>query len=454
MTLRNLQGSVSQIRFRLLRLLMQAFALVVLLTFVLLFGLFLFVGIDDAVRFGAAITLGKPLQSYYIGHRGWDGVGEMLDPLKTGDPITEKEWQYALLLDSHDTVLIDKGRTDTALVGQTYVPGERDRRVPLTYNGQTIGYLINESGAFRLSPRYLGILAPVIGISFFTGALTLIIGFLLMRRFIDPLADVIGAAQAVAAGDLTTRVPDRVRGSDDMQSLIDSFNHMADALERNDTERRNFLADIAHELRTPLTVIRGRLEGILDGVYATDESHIAPVLEETYVLERLVEDLRLLTLAESRQLHFDKQSIQLSDLAERAVDLFRAEADEKEIHILVKVEADVPTVTADPQRVGQVIGNLISNALRYVPANGTVLVTVSRAEAQARLSVSDNGPGVPEEALPKLFDRFWRGDKSRARAEGGAGLGLAIARQLIEAQGGKITAANVPGGGLEVTFVL
>jgi two-component system OmpR family sensor kinase/two-component system sensor histidine kinase BaeS len=454
MTQPELQGSVSQIRFRLLRLLMQAYALVVLLTFVLLIGLFLFVGIDDAIRFGAAVTLGKPLQSYYIGHGSWEGIGDTLEPLITGDLITEREWQYVLLLDSSDIVLIDRGRTDSALVGQTYTLGERDRRVALTYNGQTIGFLITQAGAFRVSPRYLGILAPTIGISFFTGALTFIIGFLLMRRFVDPLADVIGAAQAVAAGDLTTRVPDRVRGSDDMQSLVDSFNHMADALERNDTERRNFLADIAHELRTPLTVIRGRLEGILDQVYPSDEAHVAPVLEETYVLERLVEDLRLLTLAESRQLHFDKQPVQLGDLAERAVDLFRAEADEKEINLSVAVEADMPTVTADPQRVGQVIGNLISNALRYVPANGSVLVTVSKAGTGARLSVRDNGPGVPEEALPKLFDRFWRWDKSRVRAEGGAGLGLAIARQLVEAQGGKITAATVAGGGLEVTFVL
>lgn len=454
MTQRDLRSSIGQIRFRLLRLLMQAFALVVLLTFLLMLGLFLFVGIDDAIRFGAAITLGRPLQGFYVGRGSWEGIDAVLAGQNNQEPFTQREWENVLLLDAQDKVLIDQGRTDTDLVGQVYVFGERDRRIPITHGSQVVGYLIVKTGAFRLSPRYFGILVPVIGISFFTGGLTLIIGFLLMRRFVDPLADVIGAARAVAAGDLTTRVPDRVQGSDDMQTLIDSFNHMANALERSDTERRNFLADIAHELRTPLTVIRGRLEGILDQVYPSDEEHIAPVLEETYVLERLVEDLRLLTLAESRQLHFDKRAVDLDELAERAVDLFRAEADEKQIDLSVVVEPDVPAVEADPQRVGQVIGNLISNALRYVPAKGSVVVMVGKTDEHARLSVRDNGPGVPEEALPKLFDRFWRGEKSRTRAEGGAGLGLAIARQLIEAQGGKIMATNVPGGGLEVTFVL
>jgi signal transduction histidine kinase len=229
---------------------------------------------------------------------------------------------------------------------------------------------------------------------------------------------------------------------------------MAGALERNDRERRDLLADIAHELRTPLTVIRGKLEGIVDGVYPADESHVAPVLEETYVLEKLVEDLRLLTLAEMRQLHFDHEAVDLNDLAGRAADLFSAEAAEKSVTIGLDTEPSLPTVTADPQRVAQVIGNLLSNALRYVPEGGRITITTRRISEGVELAISDNGPGVPESDLPKLFDRFWRGEKSRSRAAGGAGLGLAIARQLIEAQGGRITASNDPEGGLRVAFVL
>jgi signal transduction histidine kinase len=193
---------------------------------------------------------------------------------------------------------------------------------------------------------------------------------------------------------------------------------------------------------------------MVDGVYPADEAHVAPVLEETYVLERLVEDLRLLTLAETRQLHFEREPVDLGDLAERAADLFGAEAAEKGITITVRVEPDLAAVNADPQRVGQVIGNLLSNALRYVPERGQVEVAVQRSNGSVELAVSDNGPGVAESDLPHLFDRFWRSDKSRARSEGGAGLGLAIAKQLVEAQAGTITASNVPGGGLRVVFRL
>ncbi|MBI2976323.1 MAG: sensor histidine kinase, partial [Chloroflexi bacterium] len=197
-----------------------------------------------------------------------------------------------------------------------------------------------------------------------------------------------------------------------------------------------------------------RLEGIVDGVYPADNAHVAPVLEETYLLERLVDDLRLLTLAESRQLHFDLKPVDLGEEAERTRALFEAEAAEKGIVLTVRAEPGLPPVNADPQRVEQVVGNLLSNALRYVPSKGRVAIEVRRAAQGVELAVTDDGPGVPEADLPKLFDRFWRSEKSRGRAAGGAGLGLAIARQLVEAQGGTIAAANVPGGGLRVSFVL
>ncbi|MEK7328184.1 MAG: HAMP domain-containing sensor histidine kinase, partial [Chloroflexota bacterium] len=172
------------------------------------------------------------------------------------------------------------------------------------------------------------------------------------------------------------------------------------------------------------------------------------------LLERLVDDLRLLTLAETGQLHFDRQQVDLSELAQQAADLFAAEASEKGVAITVQAASDLPAVSADPQRLSQVIGNLISNALRYAPAGGRVTITARSVTGGAELTVSDNGPGVPEADLPRLFDRFWRGEKSRSRAGGGAGLGLAIARQLVEAQGGTIAASNVPGGGLRVAFIL
>ncbi len=457
----DLHHSVRQIRRRLFLLLMQAFGAVVLLTIALL--LVLVGGLLGGVQRGRFSRfmppVGEEVRAYYLGRGGWAGIEAVLPQENAAaHRFGRDNWRGLLLLDEAGRVLIDEGRADTARVGQVYALDAGDGQFPLIVNNKQVGALVIPMAG--LMPEALGLellagLAVPLGvISFFTGGLTLLIGLLLVRRVVAPLADVVAAAHAVAAGDLSTRV--RVSGPSDLRSLSDSFNHMAEALERSDRERRDLLADIAHELRTPLTVIRGRLEGIVDGVYSADEAHVAPVLEETYVLERLVEDLRLLTLAESRQLHFDRQLIDLGELAERAADLFGAEAEEKSIHLSVRADADAPTVVADPQRVGQVIGNLLSNALRYGPQDGEVTINVRRADSPGRvaLAVRDNGPGVPDADLPKLFDRFWRGEKSRGRGTGGGGLGLAIARQLVEAQGGVIAAANLPGGGLEISFVL
>lgn len=455
MTAPDPQTSARQIRRRLFQLLLQALGLVVALTVALLLTVFV-LAVGDATRTGVFLRppANRALEGYYLGRGSWEGVEAVV-------PLTAQEsgdggrlWRATLLLDNAGRILLDGGRADTPLVGRVYTARSGDLRFPLQARGETVGALILTTDRPWLEAFAVGagLLVPVVALSVPLSLLTVVIGFLLARRFVDPLADVIAAAQAVAGGALSTRVP--VRGPGDLRALTDSFNHMAAALERSDRERRELLADVAHELRTPLTVMRGKLEGIVDGVYPADEDHVASVLAETYTLERLVEDLRTLTLAETRQLHFDRRPVELGELAERAAGLFSAEADEQSLTLTVDVEPGLPMVEADPQRVSQVIGNLLGNALRYVPAGGRVAVTVRRAAGGVELAVADTGPGVPEADLPHLFDRFWRGEKSRTRAAGGAGLGLAIARQLIEAQGGTITAENVTGGGLRVAFVL
>jgi signal transduction histidine kinase len=248
-------------------------------------------------------------------------------------------------------------------------------------------------------------------------------------------------------------VPVQAR-NDDLSALSDHFNHMANELERSDTERRNMLADIAHELRTPLTILRGRLEGILDGVYPADDAHIAPALEETYLLERLVEDLRLLALAEANQLRFELKPVRLDELSETIMGLFSAQAAEKNVQLNLEAEPDLPEVHVDPQRFQQVIGNLIDNALRYTPEGSSIELAIHKQNKSVTLTVADSGSGIPEDELPHVFDRFWRSEKSRARATGGAGLGLSIARRLVEAQGGKISAHNRQPRGFEVQISL
>ena len=442
------------IRLRLFLLLVRAFGGMVVLTVVLLLVAFAVVAGTEAWRPGVNLLVGEPLQAYYLGHGSWQGVESVGGLVSHGfSAEVSQAWGQLIVLDPAGRIVLDGGRADTARMGQVYQLQPNDLSSPLTVNGDTVGVLgIVHRSRFESLRLLLELLFPLTIISFFTGGLTLFIGLLLMRRVVTPLADVIGAAQSVAAGDLTTRV--EVRGPDDLRGLSESFNHMADALERSDRERRALLADVAHELRTPLTVIRGRLEGIVDGIYPADEAHVAPVLGETYVLERLVEDLRQLTLAETRQLPFDRQDTDVGEIAARAVDLFSAEAAEAGIALSAQLEPDLPRVTADPQRVGQVIGNLLSNALRYTPRGGQVKLYAEKAVQGVRVAVTDTGEGIAAADLPHIFDRFYRGEKSRARASGGAGLGLAIAKAWVQAMGGDIGLESTLGLGSRFWFTL
>jgi two-component system OmpR family sensor kinase/two-component system sensor histidine kinase BaeS len=449
-------NSIQSIRRRLLLLLLRAFGIVVFLTVVLIL-------LVSAVSIGTN-TRRNPfylqptaiiLETYYLGHGSWDGVQAVLEErTNTSIRALRPDWEQTILLDASGEVVLDHGIANSPRVGIIYTPLPDELGIPLAVNGQPIGILIMVRGT---PPRPWQLIFPLLGpatvISIFLGILTLVIGLLLMRRMINPLSEVIAASQAVSQGDLTARVPVDAR-NDDLSALSDHFNHMAEELERADLQRRNLFADIAHELRTPITILRGRLEGILDGVYSPDEANIAPALEETYLLERLVEDLRLLALAEANQLRFDMKPVRLSELTETILGLFSAQAGERNVQLYLEAEADLPEVMVDPQRFQQVVGNLIDNALVYTPEGSTVEISIHRKENNVELSVSDGGPGIPEDEIAHVFDRFWRGEKSRARSTGGAGLGLSIARQLVEAQGGRITARNRTPQGFEVSIVL
>jgi signal transduction histidine kinase len=448
--------SIASIRRRLLLLLLRAFGIVVFLTVILILVvaavvIFRNTGTDPIFRTPTAMIL----ESYYLGHGSWEGVEIVLaENTNTYIRALRPDWDRATLVDENGIVIIDHGSTDTQNVGIIFSPANNESSQPLSISGVVIGTLWIDRGT---SPRIVqlisSLIVPTAIISIILGILTLVIGLLLMRRMINPLSEVIAAAQAVSQGDLTARVPVGAR-DDDMTALSIHFNNMADELERADNQRRNLLADIAHELRTPLTILRGRLEGILDGVYTADEAHIAPALEETYLLERLVEDLRLLALADANQLRLELKAINLNELVETILGIFSAQAAERGVKLSLETEPDLPEVYVDPQRFQQVVGNLIDNALRYTPANSSVDITIHSNPDNVILSVTDWGPGIPDEELDHVFDRFWRGEKSRARSTGGTGLGLSIARQLIEAQGGQIEARNRSPYGFEVLVTL
>jgi signal transduction histidine kinase len=429
----------------LLILLTRAFVLVLFLS------LFFFLAVFSYFLTSPSSNFSPPffgvLQGYYIGHGSWDGVESAFES------NSELKSLRAILLDKEQRIILDRRPGSVSTAGSSYEIQHGDIIFPLHVQGEKIGSLAISSLSVQARLDLArGVIFPAGIVSSILAFFLVVVAILLIRRYINPLADVIYAARAVADGKFDTRISSE--GPQDLRSLSDSFNEMAVSLERNDRERRDMLADIAHELRTPLTIIRGRLEGIVDGIYSADSGQVSLALEQTYLLERLVDDLRLLTLAETRQLPFEKKNVDLAQLAQRAIDMFSAQAREKNISLSLKKGSGDFTTELDPQRTEQVIGNLIGNTLRYIPQGGKVWLNLEKTAESIRLFVNDNGPGVPAEDLPFLFDRFWRKDKSRTRASGGTGLGLAITKQLVEAQGGTISARNLDKGGLQIQIIL
>ncbi len=264
-----------------------------------------------------------------------------------------------------------------------------------------------------------------------------------VRRTVEPIAEVMEAADRVAAGDYSARV--EPRGTGEASGLARSFNAMTERLATNETRRTELLADVAHELRTPLSVIRGNVEGMLDGVYPIDADRLRPILEEAVVMDRLLDDLRTLSTAEAGALRLHRETVDAAGLVEDAVTAFAGRASDRG----VRLEARTTPVLleADPVRLGEVLANLVSNALRHTPSGGSVVVTAGPAgEGDARFEVTDTGSGIPADELAHVFERFVRSPES-----GGTGLGLAIAKRLVEAHGGTIEAFS-EGGGTTIRF--
>jgi signal transduction histidine kinase len=268
-----------------------------------------------------------------------------------------------------------------------------------------------------------------------------------LRLLALPLRDLIDAAQRVEAGDLTPRV--RQRGPRELRALARAFNSMLDRLLRSERQRRQLLADVTHELRTPVAVLQGNLEGMLDGVYPADAEHLTPLLEETRMLARLIDDLRTLSLAESGVLVLHREPTDLGILVGEVAAAFRAQAESAGVELRAEVPDDCPLVEIDPLRLREVLVNLVANALRHTPRGGEVRISASLDSGRLRLSVVDNGTGIAPEDLPHIFERFYKTADSS-----GSGLGLAIARNLVLAHGGEIAAESAPGAGTTIRITL
>ena len=439
------------------------------------------------------------LGNYHARSGSWQGVEALVAeyPCGPGWGPWDAGWEREYTLATPDGVIV--AASDAERLGQTLRPPERAFAVPIVVNGEQVGLLtLSTFGRFRDS------LHDVVGFTLqrflmggmFIGALAVIVGLGLSRVMSRPVVDLTTATRAVAAGDLSVRVSKGYPG--ELGELATAFNRMIAELARADELRRNMTADVAHELRTPLSVIRGKLEGVLDGVYEATPEHLEPVLEETKLLTQLVEDLRLLALAETGQLTLEKRSIDVGDLLQDAYVNFGPQASDRGVTLALDVPSDLPAVIADRRRVAQVLGNLLTNALRHTPQGGCVTLSAAVPSGGygnppygggygnppydggcgnppyggygnppygggygdppygdvVEVSVADTGTGISPEDLPYIFERFWRGEKSRSRAGGGTGLGLAIAKQLVEMHGGTIGVESAPGQGSTFRFTL
>lgn len=308
-------------------------------------------------------------------------------------------------------------------VGTLWVEAEP----PSTFKTLEDAFLTSVNRSVMLSGMAVVILAVILA-SFFSARLS------------RPLRQLTAAAEKISSGNFSQKV--EVQSKNEVGQLGSAFNKMTRNLEQNEYLRRSLVADVAHELRTPLSILRGNLESILAGVAPMKEENLALLHDEVLRMSYLVHDLQELSLAEARQLKLNKQKIDVVELTGKIISFFKLEAEAKGIQIFLEAKSPIPHLNVDPNRMEQVIANLVSNAVRYSSENESIMIRVAKEEQNLVLDVIDSGPGIPSEELPYIFERFYRGDKARSRVSGGTGLGLAIAKGFVEMHGGSITAAN------------
>ena len=357
-------------------------------------------------------------------------------------------------------LLDEQGLPVAAGGGRANRPGsaaEADVALPILVDGRTVGSLLVKFpagvGAYA-AEQFLREVNQAVWLGGGLAALlALALGVLLAWGLTRPLAQLTQATRQMAAGNLHQQVPP---AQGELGELAASFNQMAGALAQAEQQRRQLLADVAHELRTPLSIMRGHLEAMVDGVFELSPDNLALVHEESLLLGRLIEDLRTLSLVESGNLPLNLRRTDLAQMARQAAAAFAPLAEADNVQLTVDLPAAAPPILADPDRLQQVLSNLLANGLRHVRQNGrdhpAVQIKVTTADGRGRLAVIDNGPGLSPAARQRVFDRFWRAEGSRNRDQGGSGLGLAICRAIVEAHHGRIWAEETPGGG--ATFVL
>ena len=441
----------SRLQFRLL----AAFSLVILVTIGTVFFFINQATQDEIRRFGERIDrmragrMEMELVGYYFQRGDWKGI----------QPFVE-QWgnvygQRIILTDANGMVVAD---SEGELLGELYNPDSPGRPLSPPWQAGAIGTLhITPESSLEVDFTSLQILFKAIGLFFVWGgliavAIALVIAFFLSRRILAPVKALTSAAKQLGRGDFSQRV--HVKDRSELGELANTFNSMAIDLERAEQLRQNMVADVAHELRTPLSNIRGYLEAVRDGVMEPDANTISSLDEEATLLSRLVDDLQELSLAEAGELKLVCQAENIGELINQTVAGVQAQATAKGLSVSIDLPPKLPSVNIDSQRINQVLRNLLENAVAHSAKGDTVTVTVRQQENYLEVAVIDTGEGIPAEDLPNIFERFYRVDKSRARATGGTGLGLTIAKRLVEAHGGKIEVQSEVRKGSRFSFTL
>lgn len=398
----------------------------------------------EQVRFGRAIY---ELSRYYREYGDWQGI----------QPYIE-QWgslygRRIILTDGSGQVVAD---SQGELMGQSYMPETPGRRLLLSWESNTTAllYISPEPAPEFPSPVRL---SENISRFLLWGALlaigiALLFTFFLSRRILSPIKALTLASKRLGEGDLSQRV--NITDRSEIGQLATVFNGMVGDLERSEKLRRNMVADVAHELRTPLSNIKGYLEAVSDGLLKPDINTVRSLEEEASLLSRLVDDLQELSLAEAGELKLVRQVEDISMVIRRTVAAKQARAEAKGLVIATDLPEGLPLVNMDAQRIGQVLHNLQDNAIAHTPKGGRITVTAEQADGMVKVSVSDTGEGIPAEDLDAIFERFYRVDRSRSRSTGGSGLGLTIARRLVEAHGGSIEVQSQVGQGSRFSFTV
>jgi len=343
--------------------------------------------------------------------------------------------------------------------GEILTQDEMEDSISITEDGNVVGFFIPLRGQFEGAPRELEFIQRINRL-FLYGALigaviALLLGVLLSRTLTRPIRELTRATHAVSEGDLSQQVP--VRSNDELGELAEAFNKMSTQLSRSVNARKQMTADIAHELRTPLSLILGHAEAVHDGVLPPTHENFEIIREEATRLEHLVNDLRILSLADAGELSISLQRVQPRQLLEEVASLYQYQTRQKNIALELDIALPLPSMEVDPGRMTQVLTNILDNALRHTPEGGKIILSAREIADQIELAIQDTGPGLKKEDLDHIFDRFYRTDSSRQREggfPGGSGLGLAIARSIVQAHGGQLSAESEPGKGLKVIVTL